>query len=168
MLDSASHATVSSSTPWPSSISLDTASLQANLVDLQEEYDILKSVYEEKHADFCALSASHTALQGKLEHVTMQLEQVSAQLTTFQKAAAPAATIAPSCPMIRDCASCVVKWFYKGCHVHSVWPRGVMVSLGESAGHVRAMTRVVGCCWNTGRQVGMGEMKLNEGWGMIN
>ena len=43
-----------------------------------------------------------------------------------------------------------------------------MVGSGEGAGRMRTTTGVVGCCQNTGRWIGMGETKLNEGQGMIN
>ena len=46
------------------------------------------------------------------------------------------------------------KQCYEGRHVHGIWPRGMMVSSGEGAGHVRATTGVVGRCRNTGRRVG--------------
>ena len=57
------------------------------------------------------------------------------------------------------CSGLQLKQFYKGCCVHGVQPRGTMVGLGEGAGHVRATTRVVGRCRNTGRQVGTAKMK---------
>ena len=89
----------------PSGPPPEVSSLQADLVDLREEYDILKSVYEEKRADYRALAASHSALQGKFERLTVQLEQVSTQLIAFQSAAA---ATAPR-PMTKDYASCKVQ-----------------------------------------------------------
>ena len=52
--------------------------------------------------------------------------------------------------------------------MHGVQPRGAMVGSGEGAGRVRATTRVVGRCQNTGGRVGTGETKRNKGRGTIN
>ena len=53
----------------------------------------------------------------------------------------------------------MVKQCYEGHCVHSVWPRGTMVGLGEGAGRMCMMTGVVGRCRNTGGQVGTGKTK---------
>ena len=62
-------------------------------------------------------------------------------------------------------ASFAVKRFYKGCCVHGVQPRGMMVGSGEGAGRMHVTTGVVGHCRNTGGQIGTGKTKQNKGRG---
>ena len=90
-----------------STSSSDVASLKADLVDLQEKYDILMETYEHKHANFRALTVDHTALQGQFECLTAKLERVSNQLSAFHSAAASAST-SPR-PLTKDYTLCVVQ-----------------------------------------------------------
>ena len=63
--------------PASASSSSDVASLKVDLVNLQERYDFLTEAYENKRADFHALTIDHTTLQGQFERLTAKLEQVS-------------------------------------------------------------------------------------------
>ncbi|KAF8689761.1 hypothetical protein AX14_003187 [Amanita brunnescens Koide BX004] len=87
----------------------DTTTLQAKLEDLREMNIILEEEYRKKSSAFKELSRSHIALQGKFEHLTAQLERVSAQLAASQPAPAPVAAATPPHPMTKDYASCRVQ-----------------------------------------------------------
>ena len=88
----------------------DTTTLQAELEDLREENTILEEEYRKKSSAFKELSRHHIALQSKFEHLTAQLEWVSAQLAAFQPMPVPAAATTPPCPpLTKDYTSCVVQ-----------------------------------------------------------
>ena len=88
----------------------DTTTLQAELEGLREVKTILEEEYRKKSSAFRELSRNHIALQSKFEHLTAQLEWVSAQLTAFQPTPAPAAaTTPPRPPLTKDYASCMVQ-----------------------------------------------------------
>ena len=87
----------------------DTTTLQAELEDLREMNTILEEEYRKKSSAFKELSRSHIALQGKFEHLTAQLERVSAQLAASQPAPAPVAAATLPRPMTKDYASCRVQ-----------------------------------------------------------
>ncbi|KAF8653423.1 hypothetical protein AX14_008299 [Amanita brunnescens Koide BX004] len=87
----------------------DVASLKADLVNLQEKYDFLMEAYENKRADFRALSIDHSALQHQFETLTTKFEQVSSQLSTSLPTATTAAASEPTRPLTKDHASCAVQ-----------------------------------------------------------
>ncbi|KAF8707049.1 hypothetical protein AX14_013715 [Amanita brunnescens Koide BX004] len=87
----------------------DVTTLQAELEDLRETNTILEEEYRKKSSAFKELSRTHVTLQSKFEHLTAQLERVSAQLATFQTAPAPAAAATLPRPMTKDYASCRVQ-----------------------------------------------------------